>query len=320
MKKLFAIASIAAISSLSAAVFAASPMEHISTDDMISWAHDSGITKFDSWNSFGADMAVTREQAAKMITTWIGMHHQLGWGMTAETCTFTDADKIDPTLIYGVESACAYGLFKGYKGEFMPKNNIPAADVNTLIARAAEKLPDYSVHFSNVPALSHTFLTRGELLTALYYMNVAVEGKIAHDKEEALSAAWAQLNNAKAKWESKNVEHYVVTQQLSCFCTPNSTHPVQFDVMSGSVVTGTLQDVNETDRIPASQLTVNPMTVEQAFAFIQDAIDREADSIDVAYDAEYGFPTKMNIDYSVMMADEEQYYTYSVRVVEEMNQ
>ena len=202
----------------------------------------------------------------------------------------------------------------------MPKNYIPAADVNTLIMRAAENLPEYSDYFTTMPTLSSTFLTRGELLMALYHFNTVVEGKIATDKSEALIQAQSNLNAAKALRNSKEVSHYTATQQLSCFCTPNSTHPVQFDVMSGAIVEGSIQYVNETDKIPASQLTVNPMTVEDTFAFIQDAIDRKADSIDVTYDAEYGFPTKMNIDYSMMMADEEQYYTYSVRVVEEMNQ
>ena len=110
MKKLFAIASIAAVSTLSLSAFAASPMtiSYNSADEAIMWANENGLTKFDTWNSFGADMAVTREQAAKMITMAIGMHHELGWGMSAETCTFSDADKIDSTLMYSVESACAY--------------------------------------------------------------------------------------------------------------------------------------------------------------------------------------------------------------------
>jgi len=51
------------------------------------------------------------------------------------------------------------------------------------------------------------------------------------------------------------------------------------------------------------------------FALIQDAIDREADKITVTYDETLGYPTAINIDYSVMMADEEQSYTYSVKVV-----
>lgn len=81
-------------------------------------------------------------------------------------------------------------------------------------------------------------------------------------------------------------------------------------------MTGSLEDLSDTDKIPASQLTVTPMTVEDAFALIQDAIDREADRIDVTYNATYGFPTVMNLDYSIMMADEEQYYTYGVTVIE----
>ncbi len=127
-----------------------------------------------------------------------------------------------------------------------------------------------------------------------------------------LSAAEANMNKAKQLWDSKNINHYMVKQQHSCFCTPNSTHPVQFEVKNDAVVTGSLEDISETDKIPASQLTIDPMTVEKAFVFIQDAIDRKADNITVEYDAKLGNPTKINIDYSTMMADEEAYYTYSV--------
>lgn len=165
---------------------------------------------------------------------------------------------------------------------------------------------------NNIPQIAGWHLTRGELLTALYHINVIIEGQIATEKEEMLSAVWANMNKAKELWNSKNINHYMVKQQHSCFCTPNSTHPIQFEVKNGAVVTGSLEDINETDKLPASQLTVDPMTAEKAFAFIQDAIDRKADSIVVEYDAKLGNPTKINVDYSTMMADEEAYYTYSV--------
>ena len=55
-----------------------------------------------------------------------------------------------------------------------------------------------------------------------------------------------------------------------------------------------------------------PMTVEEMFALIQNAIDEKADAITVTYDATLGYPKELWVDYSKMMADEEMSYTYSV--------
>lgn len=310
MKKLLAIAWLVTIglSTMSSALAATS-------NELITRGHNNGLTKYESRTSFNATAPVTREQAAKMITAWIQTHHELNRTAADIACTFNDASTIDETLSYNVELACQYGLFKGYKGAFMPKLYLTRSDVNTLIERTLDKLPAYKSLAPTLPSLSSSFLTRGELLTALYRINAIVEGQIAIEKNEMLAVQQSRLNAAKQLWASKNVKHYTVTQQHSCFCAPNSTHPVQFDVLSGSVVTGTLQDMSETDKIAPSQLMVTPMTVEDAFAFIQEAIDRKADSMTIKYDATLGNPTEVSIDYSTMMADEESYYTYSVKVI-----
>ncbi len=293
---------------------AASMPQASSSAELITWAHESGITKFDSWASFHADAPVTREQAAKMIVTWVGSHNELGLSMPdGVNCSFKDAASIDSTLSYGVESACAYGLFKGYKGNFMPKNLLTREDARTLLVRALDQLPAYESYRNEIPAIKAGFLTRGELIKALYSINVVVEAKIADQKDQSLTAAQTKLNAAISLWNSKDINNYTATQQLSCFCTPNSTHPISFEVKNDLVVSGSVKDVNETDKIPANELLSTPKTVEQMFALIQDAIDRKADSMTIEYDATLGVPMKINIDYSTMMADEEMYYTYSVQ-------
>lgn len=190
MKKLFAIVSIGALAAAGSA-YAALPAIP-SSADLIRRGHETGLTKFDSRSAFNSAAPVTREQAAKMITSWIGSHHELNRSIDADDnagCTFHDAASIDETLVYGVETACAYGLFKGYKGDFMPKNFITRDDVHTLMARAANKMPSsYSMHASNAPSIHGSFLTRGELLIALYYINAVVEEQIAADKADTLAA------------------------------------------------------------------------------------------------------------------------------------
>lgn len=315
MKKLVALASIALVGMTSLSSFAAG-ITQPSSSDLVTWGHTNGLTKFDSWATFNANASITREQAAKMIMMALWANPGLNIDTDSIACSFSDEESMDETLKQYVDASCTYGLFRGYKGAFMPKKFITREDVNTLVARALNILPQNSAYNVNVPTIKGSFLTRGELLLGLYHLDVIIKGQIHAEKEEALSAAQTELNAAIALWNSKDVNHYEVRQQLSCFCTPNSTHPVGFEVKDDMVVTGSLEDLNDTDKIPASQLTVTPMTVEDAFALIQDAIDRQADSINVTYNATYGFPTVMNLDYSMMMADEEQYYTYGVTVIE----
>lgn len=308
--------SVTALSLSSMSIFA-NEMTTTASADVITWWYNNGITKYDSWSSFNADAYVTREQAAKMIVTWIGSHHELWLSMTAENadgCTFKDAASIDETLVYGADSMCAYGLMKWFQGNFMPKNLISYKDLNTMFVRAIDMMPAYSDYQAALSAYANTngFLTRGQLLNGLHYIDAIVTKQIADDKDIALTEAQAKLDAAKALWNSKNVDDYTARQQLSCFCAPGSTHPISFDVKNGVVVSGSMHDVNETDQIPASELYATPKTVVEMFALVQDAIDRKADSMTIEYDATYGYPKTVNIDYSTMMADEEQYYTYAL--------
>jgi hypothetical protein len=55
------------------------------------------------------------------------------------------------------------------------------------------------------------------------------------------------------------------------------------------------------------------MTIEWAFELIQDAINTYASSITVVYDETLGYPMSIVIDYDVMMADEEAYYTFQIQ-------
>ena len=70
---------------------------------------------------------------------------------------------------------------------------------------------------------------------------------------------------------------------------------------------GLITDVTYKDDATAVPMTSwgQVETVEGVFDAIQDAIDQDAHSIVVTYDAVLGYPRDVSIDYSLMIADEE---------------
>jgi hypothetical protein len=73
------------------------------------------------------------------------------------------------------------------------------------------------------------------------------------------------------------------------------------EVRDGAVVSGTGEDGQP---LSAERLA-EYVPVEGMFDFIEDAIDRDAYSVDVNYDAALGFPAHAAVDYIFGMADEE---------------
>jgi hypothetical protein len=85
--------------------------------------------------------------------------------MSPGACVFNDEKSIDASLTYWVNIACQYGLFQGYKGNFMPKNNILTNDVLTVSQRLAKQSPVIERYTSMIKIkVENRPLLRGELL------------------------------------------------------------------------------------------------------------------------------------------------------------
>ncbi len=280
--------------------------------DAVVRGNDHGLTKFESRAHFRGDAAVTREQAAKMMSVWLAANHQLEWPVWDENCTFEDQAEIDETLANGVDMACKFGLFKGYKGDFMPKRYLTTTDMYTIIERATDILPAYSAYMAELPSLEARYLTRGELIKGLFRINAIVKAKMDAEKDNELSSVQTELDASMQLWASKNIVSYTAEQQAMCFCPPAYTNPIRFDVEENVAVKGSIQDISEENALPAEEVKSEAKTVTDLFAIIQDAIDRRADDITVNYDAQLGYPTSISIDYNTMIADEEMYYTYKI--------
>ncbi len=118
--------------------------------------------------------------------------------------------------------------------------------------------------------------------------------------------AESELRAARRRWEASSLEAsgYDVRAAMYCFC-PYTEDSVRLRVMADSIIEITF--IARGMPVPAtpSWRRDRYRTVRQLFDIIQDAIDREAASLEVSYDAEFGFPTAVSIDYAANVADEE---------------
>ena len=135
----------------------------------------------------------------------------------------------------------------------------------------------------------------------------AINGKGSSDAQQALNAN-------RAKWEAQGIDDYSFTVQRSCFCTPDSTRPINVQVRNGSVTSATYADTGETvpdDRAYNKQSIYNTLTVDGLFNSIDQAIKGGAAQVDVTYDKQFGLPTSIYVDQNQQMADEEYGMTVS---------
>lgn len=119
--------------------------------------------------------------------------------------------------------------------------------------------------------------------------------------------AQVELDTAVAKWEAQELDTYEYLFSNSCECLPETSGPIIVTVFNGDVAAVRRPaGSNLPDRDGGPQ-----PTVEDLFATVQEAIDEQAASITVEYDAELGYPTQITIDWDATMADEETYYEAS---------
>jgi hypothetical protein len=112
------------------------------------------------------------------------------------------------------------------------------------------------------------------------------------------------LDDARRRWRAAGVEDYTFVLRRNCFCG-GGVEPVRIVVRDGVAVSYT---------VVATGQPLNPEwqewhpTVEGLFDFLEDALDRDADRIDVQYDGGRGYPISIFVDYEERTADEEMGY------------
>lgn len=110
-----------------------------------------------------------------------------------------------------------------------------------------------------------------------------------------------RLDENRRKWRAQGILSYTYEHERTCFCPPEITEPVHLTVREGVVVSAVRRDgtLVESARLPQYP------TMEGVFEIIQDAIERDAAKIVVAYHPLRGYPTDAEIDYVERAVDEE---------------
>lgn len=140
---------------------------------------------------------------------------------------------------------------------------------------------------------------RGAMLTVLLAAPLASCSALQTGPDDEVQT---ELNRQRRRWRAQSIDDYTYTVQRICFCLPDYTAPVRVRVRDGAVTERSYAE--RSGEVPAEDARFWP-PVEGLFDLVQDAIDRDAHSIQVQYHPELGYPTSVQIDYDQMMADEE---------------
>lgn len=114
------------------------------------------------------------------------------------------------------------------------------------------------------------------------------------DEDPDVLAAWQD-------WQARDVDDYVISVRLSCFCVPREA--------VRTVVRG-----DRTVRVTRGERVLPPgrgWSVDEVYELVSRAMP-ESDSVDVEWSRQ-GVPTRVAVDPSRLVADDERYYTVSVR-------
>jgi hypothetical protein len=117
------------------------------------------------------------------------------------------------------------------------------------------------------------------------------------------AALAAELSTYRAQWKGNGFDSYQFRFQRSCFCTADFRREVLVRVNGGDIQAAEYVDSGEP--VDPENYGRYP-TVAALFDLIEGAIEGKAARIEAVYNKEFGYPTRVYIDRSLSMADEEQ--------------
>lgn len=126
----------------------------------------------------------------------------------------------------------------------------------------------------------------------------------------------SEVEQARDKWQAANISHYRFELFISCFCVFNEDMPLLIEVKDGAIVSMEFKSGKEIDP-QLLELFQRYDTIDKLFDGIESGFDFEgddqgpADKVTVEYDATYGFPTKIDIDFIEQAIDDELYLSVS---------
>ncbi|MBN3908128.1 MAG: hypothetical protein HWQ35_16740 [Nostoc sp. NMS1] len=115
-----------------------------------------------------------------------------------------------------------------------------------------------------------------------------------------------RLNFNRRLWDEQKISNYRYTFSNGCFCIAEARGPVIIEVRNGKT---TITSVATGQPVENPEFFEKYNTIPKLFNVIQDAINRQAYSLNIDYSPRFGYPTQINIDYNSQIADEEIYLT-----------
>ena len=123
----------------------------------------------------------------------------------------------------------------------------------------------------------------------------------------------ARLLRAQSRWERSGAVIFVLDGEIrtrdytyrvawKCFCPPEYVADVDVVVVDGQVTQLSFAEPEFTGEVPDPQ-RFGP--VSELFAFVEDAVARDAARIDATFDPDRGYPANVFVDFDERMADEE---------------
>ncbi len=124
-----------------------------------------------------------------------------------------------------------------------------------------------------------------------------------------LARAQVELDRHRAWWDHSRSPAYTFEYNVVCECSDHTSTTVKVTVVDGDIESVVSAGFVESARYTKSggPPTTLPRyhTLDSLFGVIQDASTGEANQLSVSYHSEFGYPTQVEIDYTVNATDDE---------------
>jgi len=108
------------------------------------------------------------------------------------------------------------------------------------------------------------------------------------------------------KWQEANIPHYRFELNIGCFCAFRSRMPLTIEVQNGEIASMTGPDGVA---IPTTDSNYEYFsrfaTIDHLFSELEADLAGEADEVTVSYEATYGYPIQISIDFIKEAVDDE---------------
>lgn len=104
----------------------------------------------------------------------------------------------------------------------------------------------------------------------------------------------AALDENRARWAERAIDSYRFRLDASCGRGADTARAWRVTVTNGSA--RAVIDAATSAPVSASERAGLPLDMPALFEAVEQALDAEADSLSVDYDADYGFPRRIDID------------------------